>query len=204
MADFKKANATYADLEAVPPHLVAEIIDGELVTHPRPMPRHNVATNALSYEITGPFQKGVGGPGGWIFADEPELHLGKNVVVPDLAGWRRERMPVAPETAYFDVAPDWVCEVLSASTEARDRTSKRRIYAESGIGHLWLIDPRFQLLEAFVLTDRQWLLAGTWRSDDAVRAPPFEAMSFSLADLWPLDRPLGFNEDPQHLFLGDR
>ncbi len=107
-------------------------------------------------------------------------------------------------TAYFEVAPDWVCEVLSASTEASDRTSKHRIYAEAGIGHLWLIDPRFQLLEAFVLTDRQWLLAGGWRSDDLVRAPPFEAVSFSLADLWPLDRPLGFNEDPQHLFLGDR
>jgi Uma2 family endonuclease len=204
MADRAKRPATYADLEAVPPHLVAEIIDGELITHPRPMPRHGFATNALSYEITGPFQKGIGGPGGWVFSDEPELHLHGHVIVPDMAGWRRERMPFVPPTAYLDIAPDWVCEVLSASTEAHDRTSKRRIYADEGVGYLWLVDPRFQLLEAFVLTEGQWLLAGTWRSDDLVRAPPFDAIAFSLADLWPLDPPLGFNEDPQHLFVGDR
>ena len=109
-----------------------------------------------------------------------------------------------PETAYIDIAPDWVCEVLSGSTEQRDRTSKRRIYAEADVGHFWLIDPRFQLMEAFVLTDGRWLLAGSWSSDDTVSAPPFDAITFSLADLWPLDPPLGFQENPQHLFAGDR
>jgi Uma2 family endonuclease len=204
MADSAKKRATYADLEAVPPHLVAEIIDGRLVTHPRPSPRHGATANSLSGELTNPFQKGRGGPGGWVFFAEPELKLGSDILVPDIAAWRRERLSAYPETNYFTVVPDWVCEVLSASTETRDRTVKRRIYAEAGIAHLWLIDPRQQLLEAFVLSGGEWKLKGTWAADDTVSAPPFEAISFSLADLWPLDRPLGFGEDPQALYAGDR
>jgi Uma2 family endonuclease len=204
MAEPRKKHATYADLEAVSPLLVAEIIDGELVTHPRPSPRHAAAANAVAAKLTDPFQWGGRGPGGWVFLTEPELHLGANVVVPDVAAWRRERLPVAPDTAFLEVAPDWVCEVLSASTERRDRGVKTRIYAESGVGYLWIIDPRQQLLQAFTLLDQQWLLKGTWTSDDIVVAPPFNAISFSLADLWPLDRPLGFDEDPQALYAGDR
>jgi Uma2 family endonuclease len=204
MADPAKKRATYADLEAVPPELVAEIIDGELVTHPRPSPRHGVAATSLAEELTGPFQKGRGGPGGWIFIVEPELHLGEDVVVPDLAGWRSERLMLPPDARYVETAPDWVCEVLSPSTQRRDRGAKRRIYGEAGVGHLWFLDPRDQLLEAFVLTGRQWLLAGSWTGADIANAPPFEAVSISLADLWPLDRPLGFAENPQPLFAGDR
>ena len=196
--------ATYADIEALPPNIVGEIIDGELVTHPRPSPRHGVASSVLGVKLGNAFQLSGNGPGGWLFIDEPELHLGSHVVVPDIAGWRRERFTAMPETAYIEVAPDWVCEVLSGSTERRDRTSKRRIYAEAKVGHLWLIDPRFQLMEAFVLTDDRWLLAGSWSSDDTVSAPPFDALAFSLADLWPLDPPLGFGENPQPLFAGDR
>lgn len=204
MADAAKKRATYADLEAVHPHLVAEIIDGILRTHPRPSPRHGVAASMLGYELIGPFHKGVGGLGGWLFVGEPESHLREHVLVPDIAGWRLERMPVLPEKAFFEIAPDWVCEVLSASTETRDRTVKMRIYAEAGVGHVWIVDPRQQLLEAFSLHDGRWLLEGTWSSDDVLRAAPFEAVSFSLANLWPLDRPLGLNEDPQHLYVGDR
>lgn len=204
MAEPAKKRVTYADLEAVPPHLVAEIIDGELVTHPRPSPRHGMASSALGARLAGPFQFGADGPAGWVFIDEPELHLADDVVVPDIAGWRRERLPGLPDEAWIDVPPDWVCEVLSASTERRDRGSKRRIYAEAGVGHLWLLDPRFQLLEVFALSNGNWLLIGTWSSDDVVSAPPFDAISISLADLWPLDRPLGFEEDPQPLFSGDR
>ena len=203
-AEPARREATYADLQAVPAHLVAEIINGDLVTHPRPSPRHGVASSVLGMKLGNAFQLGGSGPGGWIFIDEPELHLGSHVVVPDIAGWRRERFTAMPDTAYIEFAPDWVCEVLSESTEQRDRTSKRRIYAEAGIGHFWLIDPRFQLMEAFVLMDGRWLLAGTWSSDDIVSAPPFDAVAFSLADLWPLDPPLGFQESPQHLFAGDR
>jgi Uma2 family endonuclease len=204
MAEPAKKKATYADLEAVPPHLVAEIIDGELVTHPRPSPRHGVASSALGAELGEAFQKGQEGPGGWIFIDEPELHLDSHVVVPDIAGWKRERLPTYPDTNYFAIAPDWVCEVLSGSTEKRDRTVKMRIYAEARVPHLWLVDPRLQILEAFELSEGRWLKIGAWNSDDIVSAPPFEALSFSLADLWPLDPPLGFQESPQHLFAGDR
>jgi Uma2 family endonuclease len=204
MVEPVKKRVTYADLEAVPPHLVAEIIDGELFTHPRPSPRHAAATNSLSGELNNPFQKGRGGPGGWVFLDEPELHLGPHVVVPDIAGWRRERLSSYPDSSYIEVAPDWICEVLSASTERRDRTVKMRVYAEFRVHHLWLIDPRQQILEAFELNDGRWLKIGAWNSDDEVRAAPFDAIAFSLADLWPLDKPLGFDEDPQALYAGDR
>ncbi|MCF1502744.1 Uma2 family endonuclease [Afifella sp. H1R] len=187
MAKPAERQATYADLQAVPSHLVAEIIDGTLVTHPRPTPRHAAAANLLSYEVTGPFQKGRGGPGGWIFLVEPELHLGRDVVVPDIAGWRRERLSVLPETAYLETAPDWVCEVISASTETYDRVSKRRIYAGAGVSHLWLLDPRSKVLEVFALAGDSWLLVGTFRDGDDVAAPPFDVMTFPLSALWPLD-----------------
>ena len=196
--------ATYADIEALPPNIVGEIIDGALVTHPRPSPRHAVASFALGGVLTDPFQKGSGGPGGWVFFAEPEVHLGSHFLVPDVAGWRRERLSTYPETNYFETAPDWICEILSGSTERRDRGRKRWIYAEFGVGHLWLLDPRVQVLEAFALSGREWSLIGTWTADDSVCAPPFEAVPFPLADLWPLDRPLGFEEDPQPLFAGDR
>lgn len=204
MAESTKRRATYSDVEVAPAHLVAEIIDGELMTHPRPSPRHGATASALGAELSRPFQKGDNGPGGWIFFSEPEVKFGEDLLVPDRAGWRRERLSGYPERNYFTVAPDWVCEVLSGSTEKRDRTLKMRIYGDGGVPHMWLIDPRLQILEAFELADGKWLKIGDWNSDDAVRAPPFDSTSFSLADLWPLDRPLGFNEDPQALYAGDR
>lgn len=197
--------ATYADIEAAPENLVAEIIRGELMTHPRPSPRHVTTAAALVSELAPPFQKGRGGPGGWIFADEPELHVEQDVLVPDIAAWRAERLVGHPDTSFFATAPDWVCEVLSASTEKRDRTIKMDAYAAARIPHLWLIDPRQQTLEAFALdVDGRWKRGPSFNSADAVRAAPFDAISFSLADLWPLDRPLRFNEDPQPLYAGDR
>ena len=199
-----KKKATYADVEAAPEHLVAEIIDGALMTHPRPSLRHGGAANALGHELTGPYQKGNGGPGGWVFFVEPEIKFGDDLLVSDLAGWRRERLAGYPDKNYFTVVPDWVCEILSASTEKRDRTLKMRIYGEAGVPHMWLIDPRLQILEAFELNGTRWTKIGDWNSDDGVRAPPFDAIAFSLADLWPLDRPLGFHENPQALYAGDR
>jgi Uma2 family endonuclease len=190
MATIAKRAATYADLEAVPPHLVAEILFGTLVTHPRPVPRHGAAGTSLSDELVGPFQKGRGGPGGWIFIAEPELHLGPHVAVPDLGGWRRERLPkVAVEKAYIEVAPDWVCEVLSPSTEKYDRGDKRTIYATYGVEFLWLLDPRAKLLETFKRTDRTWTLTGTFSGVDDVGAPPFAELTFPLGRLWPFDDP---------------
>jgi Uma2 family endonuclease len=204
MADPAKKRATYADLEVVPPHLVAEIIDGTLYTHPRPSPRHGAAASALGARLSDPFQFGDDGPGGWVFVVEPEIKFGRDILVPDIGGWRRERLKAYPKKNYFAVTPDWVCEILSGSTEKRDRTLKMRIYADAGVPYFWLIDPRLQILEAYENRDGRWVKAGDWNSDDAVRAPPFDAVSFSLADLWPLDRPLGLDENPQHLYAGDR
>jgi Uma2 family endonuclease len=189
MAERARAAATYADLAALPETLVGEIIDGVLETHPRPRPRHGAASIGLGGELVGPFQRGRGGPGGWIFIDEPELHLHDQVVVPDLAGWRRERLKELPDTAYLEVAPDWVCEVLSPSTARLDRGPKRRIYAEADVSHLWLLDPGAGELEAFELAGRGWLLLATVQRGEEVRVPPFEAVAFPLDALFPFDNP---------------
>jgi Uma2 family endonuclease len=181
--------ATYADLEAVPSHLVAEIIDGVLVTHPQPVPKHGAATGSIAGIVYGPYQFGINGPGGWTFVVEPELHLGGHVVVPDLAGWRRERLTAgAADKAWMELAPDWILETPSPSTEKYDRGDKRRIYAEFGVSHLWLLDPRVKSLEPFELVGSHWQLDGTWFDADEVRAKPFAEISFSLALLWPFDQ----------------
>ncbi len=188
MAEPAKRNATYDDLRSVPPHLVAEIVFGNLVTQPRPATAHIFSATSLSEELVGPFQKGRGGgPGGWVFGEEPELHLGPHVVVPDLAGWRRERMSHLPATAFIEQAPDWICELLSPSTLAHDRGAKRRIYGAYGVRHLWFLDPVVRLLEVFSLRDAEWVLVDTFVDDTTVCAPPFEAITFPLAALWPLD-----------------
>jgi hypothetical protein len=184
MAEPVERLATYEDLLRVPVHLVAEIIGGRLVTHPRPAPRHLVASSSLGGELDGPFDKGRGGPGGWWILDEPELHLGPDVLVPDLAGWRRERMPSLPATAWFELAPDWVCEVLSPSTASVDRAEKLPIYAEHGVAHAWLIDPDLRTLEAFENRGGKWLLLTTLKDQDQVSLPPFDAIAFDLSLLW--------------------
>jgi Uma2 family endonuclease len=176
--------ATYEDLLQIPEHLVAEILDGELCTHPRPAPKHARASSILGGKFTEPYDLGSSGPGGWWILDEPELHLSGQVMVPDLAGWRRERLPELPETSWFEVAPDWVCEILSQSTAKTDRTTKVPIYAEIGVGRLWLIDPVLRTLEAYELLNRHWSLLTTLKDDDMVRLAPFDAVGFSLADLW--------------------
>ena len=182
----QRVPATYADLEAVPEHLVAEILDGALVTHPRPAPKHAVAASLLGVEIGDAFQRGRSGPGGWVLIDEPELHLGEDVIVPDLAGWRRERFPGLPEEAYFETPPDWVCEVLSPSTERYDRNIKRRVYSRAKVSFCWLLDPRAEIVEAFTLSADKWVLNGVFSGQEAVSAAPFEAISFPLASLWPI------------------
>jgi len=184
MQDLPRRPATYDDLMAVPPHLVAEIIAGELVTHPRPAPRHSRAATILSGIVVPPFDIGIGGAGGWWILAEPELHLAQDVVVPDIAGWRRERMLTLPETAWFELPPDWACEVLSPSTARYDRGAKRDIYASNGIKHLWHVEPPERLLEVFELVNGQWLLLRTYRDDEAVAASPFAAAPFKLGLLW--------------------
>ncbi len=177
--------ATYQDVLDAPPHKVAEIIGGTLYTHPRPAMPHAMASSGLWGCIGSPFHQGRGGPGGWWIIFEPELHLDVDIVVPDLAGWRRERMPEYPIAAYCTLAPDWVCEVLSPSTRTFDLGAKRAIYAREGVGYLWFVDPDARSLEAFELHEDEWVLISTLFDDASVSLPPFEAISFSLDDLWP-------------------
>jgi Uma2 family endonuclease len=183
-APAKPIETVYERLLATPSHLVAEIIRGALITQPRPAPRHARAASVLGMRLGGPFDLGEGGPGGWLILDEPEVHLGEHVLVPDLAGWRRERMPLLPETAYFELAPDWVCEVLSQGTQAIDRAEKMPIYAEHGVGHVWLVDPLARILEVYRLQSGRWLRLGTWPGDSRVRAEPFDAIELLLSEIW--------------------
>lgn len=177
--------ATYADLEAVPSHQVAEIIENTLYVSPRPAPKHAFASSTLGIELGGPFGRGRGGPGGWIILDEPELHLGEDAIVPDLAGWRVERMPELPETAYFPLAPDWICEVLSPSTEAIDRVKKMRVYARERVRHVWLLNPTERILEIFKLGESgRWEVIGLHEEAEKVRAEPFDAIELDLSLLW--------------------
>jgi Uma2 family endonuclease len=176
--------ATYQDVIDAPEHMVAEIVRGVLSLQPRPRPRHAQAASIIGFEIGIPYDRGRGGPGGWRILIEPELHLGEDVLVPDLAGWRRERLARLPDAVGITVAPDWVCEVLSPSTRALDLTAKRAIYGEQGVGHLWFVDPLAQTLEAFALRDGAWVLIAAHHGAAAARVAPFEAVSLELAALW--------------------
>ncbi len=184
MAQPAVQQATYEDILNAPEHLVAEIINGQLHTHPRPAPRHAMAYSSLGYELIGPFGRKIGGPGGWWILDEPELHLEAHVLVPDLAGWRKERMPTLPETAWFELEPDWVCEILSPSTARVDRIEKMPIYAERGVQYIWLVDPDLHTLEAFENREGQWTMIAALEEDNPVSVPPFDAITFDLSVLW--------------------
>jgi Uma2 family endonuclease len=184
MGDPVRALSVYERFRAVPAHLVAEVIRGALITQPRPAARHAHAASVLEIDLGAPFHRGRGGPGGWIILVEPELHLDGNILVPDLAGWRRTRMPELPDVAAFDLAPDWVCEVVSPSTEAIDRTDKLPIYAASGVAHAWIVNPLAQTLEAYKRDAERWVLLGTFRDAALVRAEPFDAVELELGALW--------------------
>jgi Uma2 family endonuclease len=195
----KKRRATYQDVLDAPEHVVAEIINGDLRLSPRPAAPHSAVASAVGGELYGPFDCGRGGPGGWLFLDEPELHFGDDIVVPDIAGWRRERMSVVPDVAFFTLAPDWICEVLSVSTEKMDRIEKMPIYAAAGIGHAWLVSPKRRTLEVFRLVAGQWVTIGLYKDTDRARIEPFDAIEIELARFWrnsPL--PSRAQEQPGH------
>jgi Uma2 family endonuclease len=189
MSDPARRKATYADIEALPPNMVGEIIDGVLNAQPRPRYRHGIAANALGDELTSPFQKGRGGSGGWVFIEEPELHLGIQALVPDVSGWRRENATFDLDAASNSVRPDCVCEVLSPSNARIDRGQKSNIYALAGVGHYWILDPSNRTLEAFRLVDGKWQLTGSAGAGEQVSLEPFDAISFPFDDLFPLDPP---------------
>lgn len=177
--------ASYEDLESVPPHQVGEIVGGELFVSPRPaLPHARVTARLLQYLGSFDDAPGAGRPGGWVILIEPELHLSGDALVPDLAGWRRERLPELPETAAMTLAPDWVCEVISPSTEALDRARKMGSYAREGVKHLWFVDPRPRLLEVYRLEQGRWSRLGAHVGDALVRAEPFEAIELKLSRLW--------------------
>lgn len=182
--------ATYEDVLAAPPDRVAELVQGVLHLSPRPGGAHAVAGTRVGMELGTPFDRGRGGPGGWIIVFEPELHLGADVLVPDLAGWRRERLPRYPNAAFVTLAPDWLCEVLSPRTHAFDRVEKKAIYAREGVRHLWFIDPIEHTLETFELNDGRWIDAGSFAGESMVRAAPFDAVALELGALWADVEPL--------------
>jgi Uma2 family endonuclease len=184
-----KTGATYEDLCALPENFVGEIIAGELYASPRPAPRHALATSVLGGELMAPFHLGRGGPGGWWLLVEPELHCGDDVLVPDLAGWRREGLPSLPRTAFFTVAPDWICEVLSPATRKIDRAKKLPIYARECVRHAWLVDPVVETLEVLRLELGRWREVGAHEGSAAVRAEPFDAIALDLRALWLPDEP---------------
>ncbi|MDB4962336.1 MAG: hypothetical protein JWP01_2335 [Myxococcales bacterium] len=191
--------ATYQDVLDAPEHQIAEIIDGELILSPRPGGSHASVTSMLGAALVPPLCHGEQGPGGWLILDEPELHLGDRILVPDLAGWRTSRLPHVPDEAFFTVVPDWICEVASKSTEKLDRKRKLPVYASAGVSHAWLIQPRIRTLEVFRLVGGLWTVIAVHTDDDKVRAEPFDAIEIDLAKLWwgmPIraSEPYGFGE----------
>lgn len=179
--------ATYEDLLAVPDHLVAEILDGELHVSPRPALPHAAAQTVLLGTLFAAFGNGgQGAPpgGGWWFLTEPELHFGDDVLVPDIAGWRRARLPAIPNAAFLTLAPDWVCEVVSPSTARIDRAKKMRIYGREAVAHVWLVDPLARTLEVYRLDGATWTLVVTHAGDTLVRAEPFDAVELAMARWW--------------------
>lgn len=177
--------ATYADIEALPEHVTGELIDGVLYTQARPARAHLVVASELGIELGSVFGRGRGGRGGWVILDEPELHLGDDVLVPDLAAWRVERLPPAsPRAAFFDVVPDWVCEIASPSTSLRDRRIKMPVYARHGVNHLWLVEPLECRIEAYERGGSRWIVDGVFGDDRDARVPPFDAATIDIVRIW--------------------
>ncbi len=186
MSSLAATETAYDRLMALPDNRVGEIISGQLYTQPRPAGPHAVACTTLAAEIHRPYQRGRGGPGGWWIVVEPELHFVRDteVLVPDIAGWRRERLPQPPRDQRFEVVPAWVCEVLSPSTAKKDRVLKLPLYARYSVAYLWLLDPLVRTLETFALHDGQWTVIGLFKDEEVVTAAPFTDLALDLSALW--------------------
>ncbi len=204
MAEGPMRRATYADIEAAPEHLVAEIIDGELVTRHHGYFAPAMMRTVLGYALRDVTRRRSTPDAPWQILKLPEVHLGRDVVVPELAAWSVERFPFLLDE-HTDMPPDWVCELTSDDARCNPALSRKiDLYRTVGVRFMWLIGVRSHIVEAFELRDGSWTDVGTWSSADTVRAPPFDAISFSLADLWLFDPPLGMNEDPTPYYAGDR
>jgi Uma2 family endonuclease len=187
MADAARKSATWADLLALGEDVRAEVLAGELVVTPAPLPRHSNPQGAIRRFVGGPYHDDDGrdGPGGWWIFVEVDVRLGPHDIVrPDLSGWRRERLPDPGDQRPIDVVPDWVCEITSPSTAARDRVAKRALYARSGVRHYWIVDPAARLLEALRLDGDRWVEIGVWGDGDLARIEPFEAVELEVGRLF--------------------
>jgi len=200
--DFVRRPATYEELLALPENVVGEIVDGELHASARPAQPHAACSSGIAALLLAPFHFGRGeggeaGPGGWWILFEPELHFWRErggerqveALVPDFAGWRRERLPRLAEGAAFTLAPDWVCEIVSPSTAAFDRVKKLSVYAREGVAHAWIVDPLGRSLEVFRLFEGHWLLVASFLGKETVRVEPFEAAALDLSLLWLPEEP---------------
>jgi Uma2 family endonuclease len=185
MAEPARKKAVYEDLHAIPENATGEIIDGELIVTPKPSRKHVYTATALGAELTPPYQFARGGgPGGWIILIEPEIKLGDDILVPDLAAWKKQRFPLHEEPKWISVVPDWVCEILSPNSLRTDKIKKMPLYARCGVPFLWLIDPTAKTLDIFRAESGNWLVAGTYAEDDTIRAEPFQEIEIALTDLW--------------------
>ncbi len=187
MAEPARRMATWEDLVATPDDgTTYEVLGGQIEGLPRPLPRHGRAQARLAGKLSGPYDPGEGGPGGWWLIIEPDVRLDRHeIVAPDLAGWRRDRLPIFPETRPIDLAPDWVCEIVSPGDPGRDRVRKADLYLRSGILFYWILDPEERTLEAFAAREGAWLRLGAWADGDAPRVPPFEAVEIDISSLLP-------------------
>jgi Uma2 family endonuclease len=178
-----KKEATYEDLHRIPENMVGEIIEGDLYALPRPSFRHSNVETGLA-EIRIPYQYGRGGPGGWVILVEPEIKFDKNLLVPDLAGWKKKRLPQPPETNWTRVVPDWICEILSPNSIRIDRVKKMNVYLQNAVPYVWLVDPAAETLEVFRLENDRWSLVLAADGDEKVRAEPFHEIEIELIRLW--------------------
>ena len=185
MSEPARKKATYDDLYAVPENMTGEIINGELIVTPRPSRKHIYTASALGGELVPLYQFGRGGgPGGWVILDEPEIQFGEHTLVPDFAGWKVERYPEEEPHNWISVSPDWVCEIISPSSELYDRDEKMSIYAEHGVPYVWLINPVIALLEAYKLVSGGWFRFAMFSGNKMVRVEPFQETDIDLGSLW--------------------
>jgi Uma2 family endonuclease len=184
MTDPARKLATYEDVLRSPSHVVAQVVQGVFYQHPRPATSHAAAASVVGEELGPPFKRGKGGPGGWIILYEPEIHLGEDIVVPDVGGWRRSTLPVLPHEAYLVVRPDWVCEVASPSTRALDRGPKLEVYQRERVPHVWMIEPLDRFLEVLELDGETYRIIQRASGDTPARLKPFDAIEFDVGALW--------------------
>lgn len=179
------SRATYDDIVKLPDFKIGELVDGQLYATPRPALRHARLAVNLVIELGTRYDQSRVGPKGWHLLFEPEVHLGEDVFVPDIAGWRMERLASIPDTAWAETAPDWVCEILSPSTSSYDRVVKLPAYARYGVPYAWIVDPVLRTIESWVRDGSEWRPAGTWPAASPILAPPFDIVAIDLSLIWP-------------------